>query len=69
MNHRFKINTKLAMKIMPMMQAIEEKEGEPYCPCKPNEHSKNTICPCFDLVYNDHCCCNLFVLKDKYKNG
>jgi ferredoxin-thioredoxin reductase catalytic subunit len=53
-----------AENIIKALKRRKEIDGDAYCPCKPKSTDKKDICPCFDAVINEKCCCGLFIKRD-----
>jgi ferredoxin-thioredoxin reductase catalytic subunit len=66
---KMRINLDNAENIIKAMKrrADQDEQGRPLCACKPQSTSDKDVCPCFDMVLNEKCCCGLFVLKEDNK--
>jgi len=59
------VKVKVKESVIKAVIARWERDGFPYCPCKPIA-SEKTICPCTDiphtLLKRGHCTCKLYIL-------
>lgn len=59
-----RLNLENAENIIKALKRMEEAHGKAYCCCTPNQLTDDIICPCFDAIYNEKCCCGLYKFYD-----
>lgn len=61
-------NERIVNGVCNLLEINCERYGEYYCPCR-LERTHENICPCIhhlmEIDEKGHCCCNLFVKKEK----